>query len=268
MTRVTSVSTSKPGKIDARPQHDGPSPLQLCQDKWEHLRGDVKGKLWSECPPEMVGDFMRAMAQYFVHNFHDDAIMKALQFVACSALKDPQSKGFELPVAYLGSQASAVLSLTTQPEDKLDSELADDHTVTFDVATSATTEEEVREELGRWAQEDDPQTRMVFDPLNALPNKDVVAMVKNIEQKVGHEDLLVMSTAALTLLLWKECEQSNAKTAELTIRGLYDGDQTIRPGEKIVAVMTVNHLDNTMDAEVSEDLNTYEVTSKIGKNKM
>lgn len=268
MSKVTRIKTSKSGSIPSRPQPDGPSALEACQDKWEHLREDVKGKLWSQCPPEMVGDFMRAMAQYFVHNFHDDAVMKALQFVACSALKDPQSKCFQVPVSYLGSQASAVLNLTTQPEDKFDSEWTDDHTVTFDVATSATTEEGVREELGRWAEEDDPQTRMVFDPLASLPNKDIVALVKNIEQKVGREDLLVMSTVALTLLLWKECETTNAETAELTIRGLYDGDQTIRPGEKIVAVMTVNHLDNTMDTEASEDLNTYEITSKIGKNKM
>lgn len=268
MTRVTSVSTSKPGKIDARPQHDGPSPLQLCQDKWEHLRGDVKGKLWSECPPEMVGDFMRAMAQYFVHNFGNDAVMKSLQYVASTVFKDPSAVGFDLTAAYSGSPASAVLSIKTFPEDKLDHEMSDEPTVAFEISTDADNEEAARAALGQWAEEDQPETRMIFDPIESLPNADIVALVKHIEHNIGTEDLLVMSASALTLLLWKECEKTNAQTAELTIRGLYEGDKKVRAGEKIVGFMKVEHLDSTLNAHHSDDDNVYSVTSKIGKKKM
>ncbi len=267
MTKVTSVSTSKPGKIDASPQHDGPSPLELCQDKWEHLREDVKGKMWSECPPEMVGDFMRAMAQYFVHNFHDDAVMKTLQYVASTVFKDPNATGFELSATYLGSRASAMLSVKLSPEDKFEREMAEEPTVAFEISTAADNEEDVRAALGQWAEEDEPQTRIIFDPIASLPNSDIVALVKHIEHSIGKEDLLVMSTSALTLLLWQKCEKTNAQTAELTIRGLYEGKNKIRAGEKIVAFMKVEHLDSDLSAQISDNENVYSITSKIGKMK-
>lgn len=263
MSKITQVKVTKSGNIPARPQDDGPSAMDLCQDKWEHLREEVKGKLWSQCPPEMVGDFMRAMTSYFVRNFHEDAAMKAMQYVCSSVFKDPNHPGFDLSASYTGSPAGAVLSVKPQPEDKLDHEMDQEPTVTFDVATSATTDDGVRAALGEWAEEDTPQTRIVFDPLTSLPNSDIVALVKQIENTVGRDDLLVMATFALTALLWKECEQSNAQTSELTIRGLSEDNQAIRPGEKLVSCMTVRHLDNTVEAQASEETNTYTVTSKI-----
>lgn len=263
MSKITSVKVTKSGNIAARPEEDGPSAMDLCQDKWEHLREDVKGKLWSQCPPEMVGDFMRAMASYFVRNFHEDAAMKALQYVCSSVFKDPNHTGFDLSTSYAGSPARAVLSVTPQPEDKFDHEMTQEPTVTFDIATSATTDDGVRAALGQWAEEDTPQTRIVFDPLAALPNSDIVALVKQIENKVGQDDLLVMATFALTILLWKQCEQSNAQTNELTIRGLSEGNHSIRTGEKLVAHMTVWQLDNTLETQTPEEHNTYAVTSKI-----
>lgn len=268
MSKVTSVTVTKPGNIPARPQSDEPSALQVCQDKWEHLRGEVKGKLWSECPPEMVGDFMRAMSEYFVQNFHDDALMKAFQYVCRSVFKNPDHPGFDLNASYLGSQANVVLSVKTAPEDKLNSEMVQEPKVTFDIATSATTDDGVRAALGEWAEESEPQTRMTFNPLTSLPNSDIVALVKQIEQKVGTEDLVVMSTAALTLLFWVECEYTNAETGKLIIRGLSEQNEEVRPGEKMVASIKVQHLDKALGNTGSEDLLTYQVTSTTGKMKI
>lgn len=269
MSKITAVSVTKSGNIPARPQNDEPKALQVCQDKWEHLRADVKGKLWSECPPEMVGDFMRAMSHYFLENFHDDALMKAFQYVGCTVFKIPGFEGFNLNASYLGSQANAVLNVRTAPEDKFNSEMVQDPTVTFEIATSATTDDGVRAALGEWAEENEDQTRMVFNPLTSLPNSDIVLLVKQIEQKVGTEDLLVMSTAALMLLFWTECEKTNAETGDLIMRGLSEKDEEIRPGEKIIAGIKVQHLDKTLNTNpASEDLLTYQVTSKIGKVKM
>lgn len=268
MSKVTAVKVTKSGNIAARPQSDEPSALQLCQDKWEHLRADVKDKRWAECPPEMVGDFMRAMAQYFKQNFHDDAVMKALQLVCSSVFKDLSAKGFELTAHYSGSPASAILSVAPQPEDKTNIEMETGHSVTFDIATTATTDAGVRAALGQWAEENTPETRIIFDPLTSLPNSDIVALVKQVEEKVGTEDLLVMTTTALTLLLWKEFEKTNAETGEFTIRGLYNGKRDVRPGEKMVAAMNVRHLDSTLDPPVSEEQNVYSITTAIGKVKI
>lgn len=268
MSKVTSVTVTKSGNIPAR-SHNEPSALQMCQDKWEHLRADVKGKLWSECPPEMVGDFMRAMSNYFVENFHEDALMKAFQYVGCSVFKTPDCEGFDLTSSYLGSQANAVLSVKTAPEDKFNSEMGQEPTVTFDIVTSATTDDGVRSALGEWAEEEEPQTRIVFNPLTSLPNSDIVSLVKQIEQKVGAEDLLVMSTAALMLLFWAECERTNAETGELIMRGLSEKNEEVRPGEKVVAGIKVQHLDKSLDTTpVSEDALTYQVTSKTKKVKI
>lgn len=250
-TKVTGVRQVKSGNTQANEIPEGQSALGLCQDRWEHLRDEVKGKSWAQCPPEMVCDFVRSTAHYFEQLYGEEAVFKSFQHTASGVFSDPSRTEITLVAAYSGSPASfsVRISPTTETQEDRNGEIG---SVEFDVTSDAEGEDDVREGLRAWAEDEQPITRFVFDPLTQLPVRDMMALVKHVENNVSTDDLTVLSACAFTLLWWKQHEDMNAEIGELSVSGLSVGDTELRPGEKIVASSFSTALDSGLEENLEE----------------
>ena len=260
-TKVTSVRTVTSGKIASKKEmFEEGSPMKLCQEKWKDIQKSVQSKKWSECPPEFVGDFIRAMSNEFLLCYEEGAAEKSFQFLATSAFEDNNKQQINLDGVYLAGNASFHLTLSVEDEKSSDRDPVG--TVEFEVQSKAETEDEVRDHLNEWASTAEAQTRLVFDPISQLPDEDIVRLVKQIEEKISGEDMYVLASAASIMIWWQMCENFNAETGVRSISGLHLGDKLIRPGQVIVARAKVNLLDENIQLNHSEDLSTYKVSSR------
>lgn len=250
-TKVTGVRQVKSGNTQPNDIPEGQSALGLCQDRWEHLRDEVKGKSWAECPAEMVCDFVRSTAHYFEQLYGEEAVFKSFQHTASGVFSDPARTEITLVAAYSGSPASFSVKVFPTAETQEDRN-GDIGSVEFDVTSDAEGEDAVREDLRAWAEDEQPVTRFVFDPLTQLPVRDMMALVKHVEANVSTDDLTVLSACAFTLLWWKQHEDMNAEIGELSVSGLSVGDAELRPGEKIVASSFATALDTGLDDSLED----------------
>lgn len=260
-TKVTSVRTVTSGKIASKKEmFEEGSPMKVCQAKWKETQKSVQSKKWSECPPEFVGDFVRAMSNEFLLCYEESAAEKSFQFLATSAFEDNDKQQIKLDGVYLAGNASFQLNLSVEDEKELDRDPVG--TVQFEVQSKAETEDDVRDNLNEWASTTEAQTRLIFDPISQLPNEDIVRLVKQIEEKVSGEDMYVLASAASIMIWWQMCENFNAETGIRSISGLHLGDKLIRPGQVIVGRAKVNLMDENMTLDNAEALSTYTVSSR------
>lgn len=232
-TKVTSVRTIKSGKIESQQEmFEENSPLKACEERWKPLQKELKSKKWSECPPEMVSDFVRSTSQELDQSYGNRAYEKAFLFLAAAVFEDNKKTAFYFKIQDDQNQGSYALSLRVEsPNQTTDQNPVG--SIDFDIKADAKNEKEVKEALKDWAGRPS-ESRVVFNPLTQASDESIVQLIKDIEQVLPGSGLDILTSASALLLGWKVAEKWNASTGELSMQGVYVGDKHIRPGEKIV----------------------------------
>lgn len=237
------------------------SALGACLKKWEHLRDEVKGKLWAQCPPEMAADFARAVARDLVTEYGPGAIAKGGQSIAIAAAERNLDQ-VEIKGSWLGAGAFFGLRVEFSP-DQRDVDAPVEQGVEFSVVADDESDEgDVRDALRDWGKnEDSSRVRMVLDPVATLPDEDVAALVSQVEQYFKGDDATILFSSAGALLMWASMESHNAVDLNLEMAGLTRGDAYVAPGKRVAIVCKATLMDSQPNPDpVASDAKQYTVS--------
>lgn len=265
--RISSVQKSRLGftpKADSEHEIATEFSLQEASTRWKHLRSEVKGLPWSGVPDDMLRDFLIASACEITKAYGDNAAMKSAEVFAIQVLTRGVTEA-RIHAAWDQAGASASFHLKTRPLCT-ENPVAAIPGVEFVLeGPSSQTEEEVRKGLGELATEDQPETRLVLNPIMQVPAESLRKIIKQVEDLIGDpldksnqfDALLVASSV---LLMWKQLEDRNADVSSIRMSDLYDGEVEVAAGQEVILESTRVALDPGLALpEKSEPRSQYSV---------
>lgn len=209
--------------------YDGPSPYRECVQRWKAQMRAFRGQPWSACPSALVADHVRSMAGEFRAGYGERAADKGIEFLGGTMARLPERR-LTLTAGYTGTSASCTLAFERHSENPVDEEAG----VSFELAMPVgASEAAVRQALLDAA--DAPSEPASFDPVVSLPDEDVHALMRSVEEGFGEhaDELDQLMLAAGFLLHWSRLEQINAGEAQTVLRGLTNGSQETCPNEAV-----------------------------------
>ncbi len=234
--RIVGVKYRKEGKIEpVSEQESEHNPIDECRAKWKHLEKEVASLLWSQCPPDMAGDFVRATMDFIKLNYGINATNKSLEVLAINFASSGKDN---LVIDIASSVCSRHLLLKMHNESENDFnpfELEAEDMAEFELANNANevlTETEAKETLKNWSSE-----KPLNEPLNierTLPNEDIMKILKALDDHGIESDLAVLFGAGAVILHWQHLENVNAKTSVISMAGLSIGEEDISVGNRVV----------------------------------
>lgn len=280
MSRIKSLSITTEGKSEPVKDADQyESELDAATERWEHMREEVKGKRWSQCPPELVADFMKSAARDISRQYGRGAMTQTIISAAVARARiDPENLDMRLACQSADGKGGIEIVLSTHPENtdrdeeeftavELDVDMSPDD---LDEISSTSSPGDVLKKVMK--KDNRPEERKVFDPLEEgnVSDDQILELVRSIEEQLPivedqrqENEFDVMLTAAGVLLVWKNAEITNASTTTFSLNGLYNGDTEVYPGLTVKAECQTQIHDSQLKLVEDEEL----VSAKISVTK-
>lgn len=270
MSKIRSMSITTEGQTEPVEKVEREaSEIQAATERWIHLQDQVKGKRWSDCPPEMVADFIKSTAKDVDREFGRNGMSKMIISAAVARFRiDPENLDMRLSCQSADGQGGIEMVLSTEPEN-LDREEEEFTAVELDVdmsqedLDSISNKSSTKDVLDAVMKNNKSRKREVFNPLavGSVEDEQIVQLVRDIEQQLPivdgnrqENEFDVMFTAAGVLLVWKNAEITNASTSTFSLNGLYNRDEKVYPGLTVKAVCQTQIHDQDLTIDDNEDL--------------
>lgn len=253
VTQISSSSGSIQERIKTEEELSQPAALTVAFEKWEDELKNWKGIPWAKTRADLVGDFVRAACADLENDYAGEAGSKAAQMMGSLLVKLNKDE-IRFIASSLRYQTHIALTWNIQDESlDYDSSSKVEPSTEFTLMVEENAQEEdVREALKNWGNE--PQTRMVFDPITQLSNEELRDVMKNVESQLDtKEDHMLLVSAASVLLNWKRLERLNASSVNYAFHGLTEKNKPVAPGKKIVVKGEVKLLDQPLKSNVEEE---------------
>lgn len=251
-TKVSSVRVVRAGNAEGQPL-DKHSHIQACSQRWEHLRDEVRTLKWSECPEEMVADFVKSVTKDLQQMYGDDALSKALQALSCAAFENSDEA---VSLSATCSQTGSSISLNLAKKTYKQTDPAG--TVEMVFHTDAATPDDARQRLKEWGDEPSPKQRTPLNVFEDVSAADIRDLVRDVEGVVGNKEIDVLFSSSFVLQAWDQTERMNASDMNLALERVTRKDKLIGDVEAKIHV----HLSGSPEADsenTEENLNTFVV---------
>lgn len=247
---VTSITQSSKGPLPHREVKEEESHLRAAWIKWKHLKEQVKGKKWAECPADFVADHVRAVAKDLRLQFEEETPSKITSMFSVT-LAEKNIEKFELSSSWLSGNASVSLSFSRHPVTEL--EIEKEFGTSFVLKLPPDSDEAAaRKALSDWSEEPS-SARFIFDPVTQLPDDEVKVLTSMVESQLpAPSDLDILIGAATALIIWKKMEAVNATDSTFSFEGLSHGENKIWPDQKMVVNAKANLFDQLEQTLIEE----------------
>ncbi len=280
--KITSIQTTQDGIptsveraeresgafVPGRGKMKAQSQMSVAIERWKALQAEVADKKWSQCPDNMVVDFVRAVGDDISAQYGLNAAAKAAQMVA-SCLLENGGGAFEIGCQWQEARISANMRMICEPDEE---EIKASSSVSIKIeGVSDGLPKSVQQVLVEISEKNDSARLPAMarlQQLAGLPAAKVVDIVGQLERAVPKfSDTDILIGAAAFMLGWQKAEENNAATLEMRMRGLTQNDKPAFPGMlvrvKIKAVRPDAALVYAADGELSADEKPFVIEANI-----
>ena len=244
ITQIKTTSGPIHKKEKTQEELNKPSAMTTVWEDWKEELQNWKGIPWGQTRADLVGEFVRAVCFDLIDDYDDDAASKVSQVMGNVLVLNNKE---ELHLNARSLMYQTHIDLTWKLEEDTPSSREDATELTL-MLEEDSTEKDALDALKNIG--DEPQTRLVFDPITQLEDEEIRHLMsvveKNLETK---DDSFLLMAAASVLINWNQMEQMNATSLEYVARGLTDKGQPIAVGKKMVVRGNTKIFDQSLKSE-------------------
>lgn len=242
---VTTV-TPAPDRSKLAQTQGSPEGLDACAARWAPTMQGLKNTPWSQCPPALTADFVRALMNDLEADYPEDLTYMAGQMAATSFMESAHPTfTFELPWA----QAQLRLRMAWANTPTL---VQDDEETALEVGIDmpeGSTPEDTQEALDHWLAQDTTDLTQL-SVRKQLPDTAFLALLAQVEALTPQaRSMELLMAAAGLVLLWDRQQRINGDTYVVRLSGVTVSGVEPRPGQDAVGTSTIEPWTPTVEPD-------------------
>ena len=244
ITQIKTTSGPIHKKEKTQEELNKPSAMTTVWEDWKEELQNWKGIPWGQTRADLVGEFVRAVCFDLIDDYDDDAASKVSQVMGNVLVLNNKE---ELHLNARSLMYQTHIDLTWKLEEDTPSSREDATELTL-MLEEDSTEKDALDALKNIG--DEPQTRLVFDPITQLEDEEIRHLMSVVEKNLDtQDDSFLLMAAASVLINWQKMEKMNATSLEYVAHGLTDKGQPIAVGKKMVVKGHTKIFDESLKSE-------------------